>query len=125
FNIDSCSVFMSYHVSPPHLDPPSFPTRRSSDLGLKRWDLRASKQPDYFIANSQFVAARIKRAYGREATVIPPPIDVSRFQIAETTGDYFLVLSRLLAYKRIDLAVAACTRLKRPLIVIGDGPARA
>src|SRR5207247_6891429 len=84
FNIDSCSVFMSYHVSPPHLDPPSFPTRRSSDLGLKRWDLRASKQPDYFIANSQFVAARIKRAYGREATVIPPPIDVSRFQIAET-----------------------------------------
>jgi len=93
--------------------------------GLKRWDLRASKQPDYFIANSQFVADRIKRAYGREATVIPPPIDVSRFQIAETTGDYYLVLSRLLAYKRIDLAVAACTRLNRPLVVIGDGPARA
>jgi glycosyltransferase involved in cell wall biosynthesis len=93
--------------------------------GLKRWDLRASKQPDYFIANSQFVADRIKRAYGREATVIPPPIDVSRFQIAETTGDYYLVLSRLLSYKRIDLAVAACSRLKRPLVVIGDGPARA
>jgi glycosyltransferase involved in cell wall biosynthesis len=93
--------------------------------GLKRWDLRASKRPDYFIANSQFVADRIKRAYGREATVIPPPIDVSRFQIAETTGDYYLVLSRLLAYKRIDLAVAACTRLNRPLVVIGDGPARA
>ena len=93
--------------------------------GLKRWDLRASKQPDYFIANSQFVADRIKRAYGREATVIPPPIDVSRFQIAETTEYYYLVLSRLLAYKRVDLAVEACTRLNRPLVVIGDGPARA
>jgi len=93
--------------------------------GLKRWDLRASRQPDYFIANSQFVADRIKQAYGREATVIPPPIDVSRFQIAATTGDYYLVLSRLLAYKRIDLAVAACTRLNRPLVIIGDGPARA
>lgn len=92
---------------------------------LKRWDLRAAKQPDYFIANSQFVADRIKRVYGREATVIPPPIDVSRFQIAESTGDYYLVLSRLLAYKRIDLAVAACTRLNRQLMVIGDGPARA
>ena len=93
--------------------------------GLKHWDLRAAKQPDYFIANSQFVADRIKRAYGREATVIPPPIDVSRFQIAESTGDYYLVVSRLLSYKRIDLAVAACTRLNRPLLVIGDGPARA
>jgi glycosyltransferase involved in cell wall biosynthesis len=93
--------------------------------GLKRWDLRASRQPDYFIANSQFVADRIKRVYGREATVIPPPIDVSRFQIAETTGDYYLVLSRLLSYKRIDLAVAACTKLNRPLVVIGNGPARA
>ena len=93
--------------------------------GLKHWDLRAAKQPDYFIANSQFVADRIKRAYGREATVIPPPIDVSRFQIAASTGDYYLVVSRLLSYKRIDLAVAACTRLNRPLLVIGDGPARA
>jgi glycosyltransferase involved in cell wall biosynthesis len=93
--------------------------------GLKRWDLRASRQPDYFIANSQFVADRIKLAYGREATVIPPPIDVSRFQIAETIGDYYLVLARLLSYKRLDLAVTACTRLNRPLVVIGDGPARA
>lgn len=92
--------------------------------GLKYWDLRAAKRPDYFIANSQFVADRIKRAYGREATVIPPPIDVSRFQIAEITEDYYLVVSRLLSYKRIDLAVAACTRLNRPLVVIGDGPAR-
>jgi glycosyltransferase involved in cell wall biosynthesis len=103
-------------------------TRRLLPLvlsGLKRWDLRASKQPDYFIANSRFVADRIKRAYGREATVIPPPIDVSRFKVEEKNEDYYLVLSRLLSYKRIDLAVAAATKLNRPLVVIGDGPARA
>ena len=92
---------------------------------LKRWDLRASKQPDYFVANSQFVADRIKQAYGRESVVIPPPIDVSRFHLEATNDDYYLVLSRLLSYKRIDLAVAAATKLNRPLVVIGDGPARA
>src|ERR1700720_4283323 len=103
-------------------------TRRLLPLllsGLKRWDLRASKQPDYFIANSQFVADRIKQAYGREAKVIPPPIDVSRFHLEETSDDYYLVLSRLLSYKRIDLAVAAATKLNRSLVVIGDGPAHA
>ena len=94
---------------------------------LKRWDLRASRQPDYFIANSQVVAERIKKFYGRQAVVIHPPIDVSRFQ---TTGDkpaedYYLVLSRLVPYKRIDLAIEACTQLDRPLLVIGDGPDRA
>jgi len=94
---------------------------------LKRWDLRASRQPDYFIANSNVVAERIRKFYGREAVVIPPPIDVQRFTPAAPAPaeDYYLVLSRLVPYKRIDLAVEACTRLKRKLIVIGDGPDRA
>lgn len=94
--------------------------------GLKRWDLRASRQPDYFIANSQVVAERIKKIYGRESTVIPPPINVSRFQSEPNVEpeDYYLILSRLVPYKRIDLAVEACTRLKRQLVVIGDGPDR-
>jgi glycosyltransferase involved in cell wall biosynthesis len=96
---------------------------------LKRWDLRASRQPDYFIANSQVVAERIKKFYGRESIVIPPPIDVSRFQTERATEnvceDYYLILSRLVPYKRLDLAVEACTRLKRRLLVIGDGPDRA
>jgi len=94
---------------------------------LKRWDLRASRQPDYFVANSQVVAERIKKFYGRESIVIPPPIDVSRFQ-NETTGiseDYYLILSRLVPYKRIDLAVKACAQLNRRLFIIGDGPDRA
>ncbi|HEV2828123.1 MAG TPA: glycosyltransferase, partial [Pyrinomonadaceae bacterium] len=94
---------------------------------LKRWDLRASRQPDYFVANSQVVAERIKKFYGRESIVIPPPIDVSRFQNETTAGsdDYYLILSRLVPYKRIDLAVKACAQLNRPLFIIGDGPDRA
>ena len=93
--------------------------------GLRKWDLRASRQPNYYIANSRLVAKRIKKIYGREAFVIPPPIDVQRFEMADEVGDYYLVLSRLMPYKRIDLAVEACKRANRRLIVIGDGPDRA
>ncbi len=92
--------------------------------GLRRWDLRASQQPNYYIANSSLVARRIKQIYGREACVIPPPIDVDRFQMSNEVGDYYLVLSRLMPYKRIDLAIEACKRTNRRLIIIGDGPDR-
>jgi len=92
---------------------------------LKRWDLRAARRPDYFIANSQAVAKRIKTFYGRDSIVILPPIDVDRFQPDTVQEDYYLVLSRLVPYKRIDLAVEACTRLNRKLLVVGDGPDRA
>jgi len=93
--------------------------------GLKKWDLRAAQQPDYYIANSRLVAQRIKQTYGREAIVIPPPIDVDRFQMSIQVDDYYLVLSRLVPYKRIDLAIEACKRLNRRLVIIGDGPDRA
>lgn len=92
--------------------------------GLKRWDLRAAQRPDYYIANSRVVAQRIQDVYRRDAIVIPPPIEVNRFKPSDEQEDYFLVLSRLVAYKRIDLAVEACTKLDRRLIVIGDGPDR-
>ena len=91
---------------------------------LRQWDLRAARQPNYYIANSRLVAQRIKRIYGREAHVIPPPIDVNRFHISNEIDDYYLVLSRLMPYKRIDLAIEACKRMNRRLIVIGDGPDR-
>lgn len=91
---------------------------------LKKWDLRAAQQPNYYIANSRLVADRIKKIYGREAHVIPPPIDVNRFHMSNEIDDYYLVLSRLMPYKRIDLAIEACKRLNRRLIVIGDGPDR-
>ena len=92
--------------------------------GLRRWDLRASQQPNYYIANSRLIARRIKQVYGREASVIPPPIDVNRFQMSNEIADYYLVLSRLMPYKRIDLAIEACKRTNRRLVVIGDGPDR-
>jgi len=93
--------------------------------GLRKWDLRAARQPNYYIANSRLVADRIKKIYGREAFVIPPPIDVNRFQMSVEIDDYYLVLSRLMPYKRIDLAIKACKRLNRRLVIIGDGPDRA
>lgn len=92
---------------------------------LRTWDLGASRQPDHFVANSQTVAARIKRAYGRNAEVIHPPIDIHRFRPVQEQEDYYLVLARLVSYKQIDLAVEACTQLGRRLLVIGDGPDRA
>jgi glycosyltransferase involved in cell wall biosynthesis len=91
--------------------------------GLRSWDESAARQPDHFVANSKTVAARIQRAYGRSAEVIVPPIDIHRFRPAKERGDYYVVLSRLVSYKRIDLAVNACTKLGRKLIVIGSGTA--
>jgi len=92
--------------------------------GLRKWDLRAAKQPNYYIANSKLVAHRIRQIYGREAHVIPPPIDVNRFHMSTEIDDYYLVLSRLMPYKRIDLAIEACKRMNRRLVIIGDGPDR-
>jgi glycosyltransferase involved in cell wall biosynthesis len=92
---------------------------------LRRWDLRAAKRPDFFIANSAAVARRISTSYGREAIVIPPPIDTARFRSSHNRDGAYLIVARLSAYKRIDLAIAACNLLKRRLVVIGDGPDRA
>jgi glycosyltransferase involved in cell wall biosynthesis len=91
---------------------------------LRRWDEGAARQPDHFVANSRVVAERIRLLYGRAAEVIHPPIDVSRFRPSPEQDDYYLVLSRLISYKRIDLAVRACTLLGRKLLVLGAGPDR-
>lgn len=92
--------------------------------GLRRWDEGAARQPDHFVANSQAVADRIERVYGRYSEVIVPPIDIERFKpSSEQQEDYYLVLARLVSYKRLDLAVSAFTRMKKRLVVIGTGPA--
>lgn len=93
--------------------------------GLKRWETQAAMRPDYFVANSHIVANRLKAAFGRESVVIEPPIVTSRFSVSREVEDYYLVLARLVSYKRIDLAVDACTRTGRRLVVVGDGPDRA
>ncbi len=90
---------------------------------LRRLDEDASRQPDHFVANSQVVAERILSAYGRYAEVIFPPIDVDRFALSLERGDYYIVLARLVPYKRIDLAVSAFSRMGKRLVIIGAGPA--
>jgi len=91
---------------------------------LRKWDLKAAQRPTHYVANSKSVAERIKRFYRRDAHVIHPPIEVDRFKPSAELGDFYLILARLVSYKRIDLAVEACTRLKRRLVVIGEGPDR-
>ncbi len=88
---------------------------------LRQWDYATAARVDYFLANSPNVAARIAKYYRREATVLPPPVDTSRYTVATTPGDYFLIVSRLIPYKRIDLAVEAFTTLGLPLRIIGAG----
>jgi glycosyltransferase involved in cell wall biosynthesis len=89
---------------------------------LRRWDRRTAAGVDQFVAISRFVADRIRRAYGRDADVIYPPVDVARFRLDEAPGEFYLVVSALAPYKRVDLAVEACNRLGRRLVVVGTGP---
>ncbi|MEB3203420.1 MAG: glycosyltransferase [Candidatus Sericytochromatia bacterium] len=93
---------------------------------LRQWDVLAARRVDHWIANSGEVRSRIRRWYGADAAVVPPPVDVSRFRPApaDEIGRHMLVVSRLVPYKRVDLAVAACSQLGVPLRVIGDGPER-
>jgi glycosyltransferase involved in cell wall biosynthesis len=91
--------------------------------GLRIWDQTSAMRVDHFIANSPVVAERIRKYYRREAAYIPPPVDASRFPFdpAIIPDDYFLILSRLVPYKRIDLAIQACNQLQLPLVIIGGG----
>ncbi len=88
---------------------------------VRAWDRWAAGHMQHFIGISRAVASRIRCAYGREAAVIYPPVEVKQHRLADKAEDYFLVVSRLAPYKRIDLAVEACTRLNLPLKIIGDG----
>lgn len=85
------------------------------------WDFSTAARVDHFVANSKYVAARIQKYYRRDSTVIYPPVDVPGY-VADDIGDYYLTVSRLVPYKRIDLAILACNKLHRKLRVIGAGP---
>jgi glycosyltransferase involved in cell wall biosynthesis len=91
---------------------------------LRRLDLDAALRVDDYIANSATVAARIRATYGREAEIIYPPVDTSLYEMTSERSGRFLIVSRLLAYKRIDLAVEAATSAGLPLDVVGEGPER-
>lgn len=90
---------------------------------LRKWDYKAAQRPDYLIANSSHIQREIKKYYGRDSTVIFPPVDTTRFANApQTTRNGFLIAGRQTPYKRFDLAVQACSQLSLPLRVVGDGP---
>ena len=88
---------------------------------IRQWDRLSAARVDYFVASSRNGQRRIRKYYGREAAVIYPPVSLSSFSIGTGPGDFYLVVSPLVAYKRIDLAVAACSKLNRQLVVIGSG----
>jgi glycosyltransferase involved in cell wall biosynthesis len=90
---------------------------------LVHWDRAAAHRPTVLVANSQNVADRIHRHYGRIARVLHCPVDLDRFTVGAGRGDYFMVASRLLPYKRVDLAIEAARLANVPLLVAGTGPA--
>lgn len=90
---------------------------------LRLWDTRTAHGVDHFIANSAFIARRIRRVYGRSAHVIHPPVDVQSFSLHEAKDDFYLAASRMVPYKKMDLIVEAFTAMpEKKLVVIGDGP---
>jgi glycosyltransferase involved in cell wall biosynthesis len=89
---------------------------------FREWDQKAAARVHQFASISRKVSRRIKQAYGREAPVIYPPVEVERFRPCVQRGDYYITVSRLVAHKRIDLLVQAFSQLNLPLLVVGDGP---
>ncbi len=90
---------------------------------LKKWDLESNHFIDFFISNSNYTAERIKKFYNREATVIYPPVEIfSADVLSNKKEDFYFCISRLVTYKRIDLAVRSCIRLNKKLVIAGTGP---
>ncbi len=94
---------------------------RATCARLRDWDVRSSRRPHALMANSAFVAGRIRRHWGRDATVVHPPVDLARFAPGTGARDYDLLAGAFAPYKRADLAIEACRRLGRRLRVVGSG----
>ena len=90
---------------------------------IRIWDKEASLRVDKFICNSHFVSERIRKYYNKKALVIHPPVDIEMFYPSSTaSGKNFLIVGRLLTYKRFDVAIKAFNKLNEPLTIVGDGP---
>lgn len=90
---------------------------------IRMWDYRTANGVDHFLANSKFIARRIKKVYGRDSDVIYPPVDTDRFTLRENKDDFYFTASRMVPYKKIDLIVEAFAQMPdKKLVVVGDGP---
>ncbi len=89
---------------------------------LRWWDVRTAANPHHFVAISENVRERISNVYGRESDLIYPPVDTNRFTVSNQDEGWFLVVSALVPYKRVDLAIEACNRTGDRLVIVGDGP---
>jgi glycosyltransferase involved in cell wall biosynthesis len=89
---------------------------------VRNWDYSAAQRVDHFIANSNYVAGRIRKYYRRESTIIHPPINTAHSFLANKHEDYYLAVGRLVPYKRTDILIEACRKLDRRLLIVGDGP---
>ena len=89
---------------------------------IRMWDKISADRPDQYIANSNFVASRIKKYYNKEAFVINPPVNTKKFFISKNIEDYYLMVGRALPYKRFDIVIQAFNELRLPLKIIGKGP---
>jgi len=104
-------------------DPVSRAMLRALFQRWQRWDRAAARRVDRYVTTSELTRARIKAYLGRDATIVPPPVETHRFR-AGPVGDHYVLLSELVSHKRIDIAVRAFDRLRLPLVVIGGGPER-
>ncbi|MFA5820715.1 MAG: glycosyltransferase [Candidatus Gracilibacteria bacterium] len=91
---------------------------------LREWEFTAAKRPDAYLANSKNVQRRLKKYYKADSEVLYPPVDIERFKVTGSNSNYFLIVSTLTPYKRVDLAVQLFNKIGRKLVVIGDGPQR-
>lgn len=129
------TIHVSYCNTPPRYlwDPSVDPRAKIGSFGLLRrnvtynmriWDRLAADRVDYFLANSHYIAKRIKKFYGRDSVVVYPPVDIANFKIDQSVerGDHYLFVGRLINYKKCDIIIQAFNELKLPLRVVGFGP---
>ena len=89
---------------------------------LRIWDREASLRPDEYWSISSFIKERVKKYYGQESSIIYPPVNVNNFSVSDNPGDYFLMVGRLVPYKKFDIAVNVFNELGLPLKIVGGGP---
>jgi glycosyltransferase involved in cell wall biosynthesis len=102
-------------------DPVTRAFLRGAFRRWRQWDWIAAQRTNRYVANSRITQARVRAYFGREASIVYPPVNTERFRPAPV-GDHYLIVSELMAHKQIDVAIAAFNRLRLPLVIVGDGP---